>query len=125
MQLLKACRRQREDACGKMPEAETGGKESKVCQAVCPHKHNSKTMLPRPGREGWLACITQTNNIFHTAQLCRSPPCLPSKQPTGSPAKTMLLAGLKPGSAGTGLRWWCQVSPTRADLVSFIPTCAA
>ncbi len=93
-----------------------------MCQAVCPHKYNSKTMLPRPGGEGWLAGIAQTNNIFHTAQLCRLLPCLPSRQPTTSPAKTMLLAGLKPGSAGTGLRWWCQVSPTRADLVSFMPT---
>lgn len=42
-----------------------------------------------------------------------------------SPANTMLLAGLNPGSGGTGRRYACQVSPTRADRVSFMPTVGA
>ncbi len=37
------------------------------------------------------------------------------------PEKTMDLAGLKPGSASTGCLARCQVSPTLADLVVFMP----
>jgi len=37
------------------------------------------------------------------------------------PEKTMDLAGLKPGSISTGCLARCQVSPTLADLVVFMP----